>query len=172
MTGFSRSVRWLKGAHDSTSVNPYRMDRKLRFLAAALALAGGVAYLMYTGVRQTAVYYLTIEEFLPKREALVNEGIRVAGRVAVGSVTKKMTAAGEELNFRLGDFKSDGNGTPHDTVPVHFVGITPDMFKAAGGSDVIVEGKYRDGTLFAQTVLTSCPSKYEAEATDKQAANK
>jgi cytochrome c-type biogenesis protein CcmE len=142
------------------------MNRKLRFLVAALLLVGTVAYLMYTGVRQTAVYYLTIEEFLTKREALANEGVRVAGRVELGSVTKKMTPSGEELNFRMGDFKGDGNGA--DSVRVHFVGITPDMFKAAGGSDVIVEGKYRDGTLYAQSLLTSCPSKYEAEVAQKQ----
>src|ERR1035437_856358 len=138
------------------------MNRKKRFLIGALILAGAVAYLMYTGIRQTAVYYLTIEEFLSKKDTLANEGGRVAGRVQLGSVAKKMIPSGEELNFRLGDFK--GEGTPTDSVPVHFVGVTPDMFKAAGGSDVIIEGKYRDGTLYAQNVLTSCPSKYEAEA--------
>lgn len=146
------------------------MNRKKRFLIGAFILAGAVGYLMYTGVSQTAVYYLTIGEFLAQKDGLVNEGIRVAGRVAVGSVTKKMTPAGEELNFRLGDFKSTdgvGDGTG-GSVPVHFVGITPDMFKAAGGSDVIVEGKYRNGTLYAQNVLTSCPSKYEAEAAQRQ----
>ncbi len=138
------------------------MNGKLRFVIAAVLLAGAVSYLMYSGVRQTAVYYLTIEEFLVKKEALANEGVRVAGRVELGSVTRKMTQSGEELNFRLGDFKTDGN--PGAGVPVYFVGVTPDMFKAAGGTDVIVEGKYRDGTLYAQSVLTSCPSKYEAEA--------
>jgi cytochrome c-type biogenesis protein CcmE len=138
------------------------MNKKARFAIAAFLLAGAVGYLMYSGVRQTAVYYLTRDEFLAKKESLANEGIRVAGRVEVGSVTKKMTPAGAELNFRLGDFHSDGAAAP--TVLVHFVGVTPDMFKAAGGSDVIVEGKYRDGTLYAQSVLTSCPSKYEAEA--------
>jgi cytochrome c-type biogenesis protein CcmE len=141
------------------------MNRKKRFLIGALILAGAVAYLMYTGVRQTAVYYLTIEEFLTKKDTLTNEGVRVAGRVQIGSVAKKMTPSGEELNFRLGDFK--GEDTPVESVPVHFVGVTPDMFKAAGGSDVIIEGKYRDGTLYAQNVLTSCPSKYEAEASAK-----
>jgi cytochrome c-type biogenesis protein CcmE len=143
------------------------MNKKARFVIAAFLLAGAVGYLMYSGVRQTAVYYLTIDEFLAKKESLANEGIRVAGRVEVGSVTKKMTPAGQELNFRLGDFHSDGahtDGVAVPTVPVHFVGVAPDMFKAAGGSDVIVEGKYRDGTLYAQSVLTSCPSKYEAEA--------
>ena len=149
------------------------MNRKARFLVASLLLVGAVAYLMYTGVRQSAVYYLTIEEFVAKKEALANEGVRVAGRVTKGSVTKKMTPAGEELNFRLGDFKTDGDGEGDmKGVAVYFVGITPDMFKAEGGSDVIVEGKYRNGVVYAQSVLTSCPSKYEAEASGPQAANK
>ena len=137
------------------------MKRNKRFLVGALILAGAVAYLMYTGVQQTAVYYLTIEEFLEKKEALADEGVRVAGRVQVGSVTKKMTPEGEELNFRIGDFM--GEGTLGDSVPVHFIGVTPDMFKTDGGSDVIIEGKYRDGTLYAHNVLTQCPSKYEPD---------
>jgi cytochrome c-type biogenesis protein CcmE len=137
------------------------MKRNTRFLIGALLLVGAVGYLMYTGVQQTAVYYLTINEFFERKDRLANEGIRVAGRVQSGSVSRRMTPKGEELNFRLGDFSTDG--TPTNALPVHFVGITPDMFKDAGGSDVIVEGTYRDGTLYAQSVLTSCPSKYEAE---------
>jgi cytochrome c-type biogenesis protein CcmE len=111
------------------------------------------------------VYYLTISEFLARKDSLANEGVRVAGRVELGSVTKQMTPAGEELNFRLGDFQTEGSSD--GTVAVHFIGVTPDMFKAAGGSDVIVEGKYRDGMIHAQSVLTSCPSKYEPEQTAK-----
>lgn len=141
------------------------MNRKARFGVAALLLSGAVGYLMYSGVRQTAVYYLTISEFLARKDSLANEGVRVAGRVELGSVTKQMTPSGEELNFRLGDFKTDGGSDA--TVAVHFIGVTPDMFKAAGGSDVIVEGKYRDGMIHAQSVLTSCPSKYEPEQTAK-----
>ena len=146
------------------------MNRNFRFLIAAMVLVGAVGYLMYTGVSQTAVYYLTIDEFLIKKEALANEGVRVAGRVAIGSVAKKMTPSGEELNFRLADFKGDSE--VRDSVPVYFAGIVPDMFKAGGGSDVIVEGKYRNGTLYAQNVLTSWPSKYEAEANGAPAANR
>lgn len=144
------------------------MNRKWRFAVAACLLIGAVGYLMYSGVRQTAVYYLTISELLAKKESLANEGIRVAGRVEVGSVTRKMTSSGEELNFRLGDFKTDGADGSEGTVAVHFTGVTPDMFKSAGGSDVIVEGKYRDGMIHAQSVLTSCPSKYEPEQTAKK----
>lgn len=144
------------------------MNRKARFAVAAFLLAGAVGYLMYSGVRQTAVYYLTINEFLARKDTLANEGIRVAGRVEVGSVTKRMTPSGEELNFRLGDFKTDGADGSEGTVAVHFIGVTPDMFKAGGGSDVIVEGKYRDGMIHAQSLLTSCPSKYEPEQTAKK----
>jgi cytochrome c-type biogenesis protein CcmE len=138
------------------------MQTKTRFLIGSALLVAAVAYLMYSGVQQSSVYYLTIEEFLARKEALADEGIRIAGRVAMGSVDRKMTPNGEEINFRLGDFT--GEVEAPETVPVHFVGVTPDMFKSEGGSDVIVEGKYRDGKIHAQSVLTSCPSKYEAES--------
>lgn len=138
------------------------MTTQVKFAIGASVLVSAVAYLMFTGVQQTSVYYLTIQEFLAKKETLVGEGVRVAGRVEMGSVNKNMTEKGAELNFRVGDFKAGDEAGP--TVPVHFVGIVPDMFKDEGGSDVIIEGKYRDGTLWAQAVLTSCPSKYEAKA--------
>jgi cytochrome c-type biogenesis protein CcmE len=139
------------------------MTTKRRFLIGASLLVAAVAYLMYSGVQQSSVYYLTIDEFQDRKAALIDEGIRVAGRVEMGSVTRKMTPKGEELTFRIGDFTTDGSHDGTGTVPVHFIGVTPDMFKDEGGSDVIVEGKYRDGTIHAQSVLTSCPSKYEAE---------
>jgi cytochrome c-type biogenesis protein CcmE len=138
------------------------MAPKYKFLIAAGVIVGAVAYLMFTGVQQTSMYYFTIEEFLARKDGLGGEGIRVAGRVTHGSVDKKMTTSGAELNFRIGDFKS--GDTVGETVAVHYIGVTPDMFKDEGGSDVIIEGKYHDGTLQAQKVLTQCPSKYEARA--------
>ena len=135
------------------------MTRKKRFAIGAALLVGAVTYLVYAGVRESAVYYLTIEEFLQKKDTLMNEGVRVAGRVRGGSVEKKTTSAGTDLRFVLSDFGGA------DGVPVHYAGILPDMF--AEGRDVIIEGKYsHDGILRAQTVMTSCPSKYEAK-TDK-----
>ncbi|HUI24736.1 MAG TPA: cytochrome c maturation protein CcmE [Candidatus Kryptonia bacterium] len=139
------------------------MTRKKRFLVGAALLVGTVTYLVYAGVRESSVYYLTIEEFLPKKESLAGEGIRVAGRVQAGSVDKKTSSTGTELRFVLSDFGKDGG------VPVQYTGILPDMF--AEGRDVIVEGKYaHDGVLRAQTIMTSCPSKYEAEAGKPNAA--
>ena len=137
------------------------METKSKFLVGAALLVGAVGYLMYSGVQQTAMYYLTIEEFLAQREVYADEGVRIAGRVKPGTVAKRMTPSGEEFEFEIGDFVAEDE--MGQTIPVYYLGVTPDMFKSEGGSDVIIEGTFRDGTLVAQNVMTSCPSKYEAE---------
>jgi cytochrome c-type biogenesis protein CcmE len=131
------------------------MNRNRRFIIGACIISAAVAYLIYTGIRETSAYYLTIDEFLARREAVANEGIRVAGRVGAQSVEWNPSTL--DLRFRLASF--DG----HDGVAVAYHGVLPDMF--AEGRDVIVEGTYSPaGTLHAHTLLTSCPSKYEPEA--------
>jgi len=130
------------------------MDRNRRFIIGATIIVVAVAYLVYTGIRETSVYYLTIDEFLARREAVAGEGLRVAGRVAAKSVA--WNPATLDLHFRLASFDEK------DGVPVAYNGVLPDMF--AEGRDVIVEGTYgREGAFHAHTLLTACPSKYEAE---------
>lgn len=58
------------------------------------------------------------------------------------------------LKFQIEDPKS-----PNGSIPVEYSGIKPDMF--AVGRDVLVDGKYSDGTIYASDLLTQCPSKYE-----------
>ncbi|MCX8071542.1 MAG: cytochrome c maturation protein CcmE [Candidatus Binatia bacterium] len=135
------------------------MSRKVRIKIAASVLVGVVAYLMYTGVREAAVYYITVEEFAQRRTSLIGEGVRVAGRVTPGSVQRRSGPKGEEVWFELGDFTDESN--PTSVVRVYYAGVVPDMFRDEGGSDVIVEGQYDGSVLRAQSVLTSCPSKYE-----------
>ena len=48
---------------------------------------------------------------------------------------------------------------PKQTIPVVYQGIKPDMFTP--GRDVIIDGEFRDGILYASKLLTQCPSKYE-----------
>lgn len=136
------------------------MNRNRKFGIGALLLIGAIGYLVYAGVQQGSVYYFTIGEFQGRKDTLANQGVRVAGRVAAGTVQKQTTAKGTELKFVLADF-SGPEGTNGPQVPVEFAGVQPDMF--AEGRDVIVEGKYVNGMLRAQTIMTSCPSKYEPE---------
>ena len=106
-------------------------------------------------------------------DAMIDQGVRVAGRVARGSLVKHTSAKGTEMTFAIGDFKGPGEDAG-ETVTVAYTGIVPDMF--AEGRDVIIEGRYADGTLRAQQIMTSCPSKYEpkpgeAPASDVRASN-
>ncbi len=142
------------------------MKEKSKFFVGVLLVVGAVGYLMYTGIRETSTYYLTLEEFLLKKEALANEGVRVAGRVQAGSI--RWDPKDLRLSFVLGPFK-DGASDQTAGVPVHYQGILPDMF--AEGRDVIVEGRYDPGSvLAAKTIMTSCPSKYEPERSSQQSA--
>ena len=139
---------------------------KQRFFFGVLVVIGAIGYLIYTGIRETSNYYLTIEEFLPQTGAFANEGIRLAGRVQTGSV--QWDPKDLQLSFMLGPF---GTQKQPDALPglrVNYQGILPDMF--AEGRDVIVEGKYEDGqSLIAKTIMTSCPSKYDPEKPETQA---
>jgi cytochrome c-type biogenesis protein CcmE len=136
-----------------------RMNRNLRFVFGSMAIVGAIGYLMYAGIRETSSYYLTIQEFLPKRDQYGDTSLRVAGRVEPGSIHWDPRTL--SLRFHLAAF-SDAH-RPGMFVPVSFTGIKPDMF--ADGRDVIVEGRYTGGELRASQVLTSCPSKYEAKTT-------
>jgi cytochrome c-type biogenesis protein CcmE len=136
------------------------MRRNRKFGVGAVILLGAIGYLVYAGVQQGSVYYFKIDEFWGQKEALADQGVRVAGRVAKGSVTKQMTPDGTDLRFMLGEFPDGQSGNGPLGLPVHFTGVVPDMF--AEGRDVIVEGTYSKGMLEAHTLMTSCPSKYEA----------
>jgi cytochrome c-type biogenesis protein CcmE len=141
------------------------MTKKGQFFFGIACIVSAVGYLMYTGIRETSLYYLTIEEFLPKRTAFADEGVRVAGRVQAG--TMNWNPKDLRLSFSLGSFK---DGKPSSSgVLVRYQGILPDMF--AEGRDVIVEGRYSPtDVLEAKTIMTSCPSKYESEVSDQPSA--
>ncbi|MSQ47718.1 MAG: cytochrome c maturation protein CcmE [Deltaproteobacteria bacterium] len=138
------------------------MTKKGQFFLGIACVIGAVGYLMYTGIRETSLYYLTIEEFLPKRTAFADEGVRVAGRVQAGTIN--WSPKDLRLSFSLGPFKEGESPSPG--VLVRYQGVLPDMF--AEGRDVIVEGRYSPAdVLEAQTIMTSCPSKYEPAADEQ-----
>jgi cytochrome c-type biogenesis protein CcmE len=137
------------------------MKRSYKFGLGACLLAASIGYLMFAGLQQSSTYYFTIAEFLPRKDELVGQGVRVAGRVAEGSLRKQTSAKGTEMSFQIGDFEGPDRVAVEGSVPVAYTGVVPDMF--AEGRDVIIEGRYVDGTLQAQTIMTSCPSKYEPE---------
>ena len=137
-----------------------RRMRAKRFLVGSVVIAAAVSYLIYAGIRETSVYYLSIEEFGAQKEALVGKRLRVSGRVERGTVD--WNAGTLDLRFALGGMTERNDDGRSGLLPVEFRGILPDMF--GEGQGVVVEGVYRpDNTFAAGTILTSCPSRYEPE---------
>ena len=106
-------------------------------------------YLVYTGVRDTMLYYLTVSELKEKWPQASDGGVRVGGMVNEGSV--KWDPKTLKLSFVMGD--------KTNTLPVIYSGVVPDSFKQ--GREVVIEGIYADGVLKASQIMPTCPSKYE-----------
>ncbi len=129
------------------------MLNKRRFLLGALVIAAAVSYLVYAGIRTTSTYYFEMDEFVARKASHEGEDLRVKGWVRTG--TMRWDPQTNVLSFELA--RQDGS----EPVPVGYSGILPDMF--AEGREVVVEGHYGAGRLAAKQIMTSCPSKYEAE---------
>lgn len=115
-----------------------------------------VAFLVWTAVDQTKMYMITVSEFLSSGEAYADSTVRIAGKVAPDSM--KWDAESHNLEFTIIDMAGQAG-----EVTVRYNGLLPDMF--AEGRDVVVEGPFTQERPFtARAVLTSCPSKYQAEA--------
>ena len=130
------------------------MNRNIKFVVGITIIVATVVFLVYTAVNETKMYMLTVSEFLGAGPAYASQTVRVAGRVAAGSMDWEADAL--DLEFTLDDIEGQGS------IVVHYTGLLPDMF--AEDRDVIIEGPgSRDSVFEATTILTSCPSKYEAE---------
>jgi cytochrome c-type biogenesis protein CcmE len=131
------------------------MGRRSKFIIGIAAIAVAVGLLVYTAVDQTKMYMLTVAEYLSAKSAYSGTTLRIAGRVQENSM--QWMEETRELKFTIDDITDEGS------VDVEYTGLLPDMFSE--GRDVIVEGPHTDAEVFRATaVLTSCPSKYEAEA--------
>lgn len=156
------------------------MSRKLKFFVGASVIVLAVATLIYSAVRETSSYFITVDEYAKSADAHAGKQLRLAGRVSDGSVKWDPKTLDLEFSIRPIPAKeaaenavahSGGTqtrtGTTTDaeaaliSVPVRYNGILPDMF--AADRDVIVEGKVENGVFHAKTLLTTCPSKYESD---------
>ena len=127
-------------------------DRKRRIrlvvaLAAAVLLATALVYTSFNASTEAR----SPSELLAEEPVGASE---VYGTVVAGSVERQ----GTDMSFEIAD-----RDDPTQSVPVTYTGQVPDPFRE--GREVIVDGELVDGRLVAEkdSLITKCPSKFEAE---------
>lgn len=132
-----------------------------RFYVGLAGVALVVGYLVWTGVSDSMVYYLTPTELVAKvaeDPTFHSVGVKVSGRVVPGSYHQ---GAGELVHeFTVHDIEH-----ADVTFPVVYDGVLPDTFTE--DVEVVLEGRFGEDKVFqANTLLTKCGSRYEATPED------
>lgn len=133
------------------------MRRDRRFFVGLVGVGAVVTWLVWTGISDTMLYYLTPSELLARAESdelLADRGLKVSGNVVPGS----HASSTDEL---LHTFEVADPDHPEVRLTVHFRLPLPDTFTEE--AEVVMEGRYRGNGIFeASEVLTKCGSRYEA----------
>ena len=127
--------------------------KKIKFIVGSVLIVGAIGFLITSGISSTSKFYYTVDELVASNHMSPGTGLKVKGNVVQGSIARNPE---DVLNVAFSIEFKDAK------LPVVYQGVTPDMFK--DGNEVVVEGTVdRQGVFHASTLMTSCPSKYEAE---------
>jgi cytochrome c-type biogenesis protein CcmE len=130
-----------------------------RFFVGLAGVATVVTYLIWTGVSETMLYYLTPMELLARVQddpTFHQVGVKVSGRIVPGSWEE--ATEGTPHRFYVADLEDDAT-----SFVVEYDDMLPDTFNDHENVDAVVEGRFReDGVFEATLVLTKCGSRYEA----------
>lgn len=125
------------------------MNRRKKFIVGGAIIACALVYLVYAGVTQSVVYFVTPAEL--QAAPVAGKAYRVGGMVAPG--TLKWEPHTLALSFTLSDGKA--------SVPVRHRGTPPDLFGEGRGA--VVEGRWTDGGYFqASQILAKHSEEYKA----------
>jgi cytochrome c-type biogenesis protein CcmE len=132
---------------------------KPKFVLGGLVIAAALGYMIYAGVTQSAVYFVTPSEL--KASPVIGKAYRLGGLVAPGSM--KWDARTLDLTFTL----TDGQAS----IPVHHKGTAPDLFGEGRGA--VVEGTLTtDGSVKATQILAKHSEEYKAPHDKSEAGYK
>ncbi|MFQ5672092.1 MAG: cytochrome c maturation protein CcmE [Nitrospinales bacterium] len=138
--------------------------KKIKFMVGAALIVGSIGYLISTSISKTSMYFVTVGELASRgMDSFQGEVLKVKGNVVKGSIVRNPKDF-LDVAFVIADKDApDGKTGNHkkSNLKVQYKGVTPDMFIDDG--EVVVEGVIKGGVFHANTLLTSCPSKYEAE---------
>jgi cytochrome c-type biogenesis protein CcmE len=118
-----------------------RSHRKRWLIGGAAVILAAFAYLLYGGIDQNVVYFLTPHELLARGSRAVDVPVRLGGQVKPKSVQWNDSALA--LHFTITDGTAD--------IAVASRGAPPQMFR--DGMGVVVEGRYSRSGVFNSTNL-------------------
>ena len=125
------------------------MNKRTKFLAGGAVIAVALGYMIYAGVTQSAVYFVTPSEI--QAAPVAGKPYRLGGLVTRGSL--KWEPSTLDLSFTLTDGKA--------TVPVRHKGTAPDLFGEGRGA--VVEGRWSpEGYFKATLILAKHSEEYKA----------
>ena len=134
-------------------------QRRLAIIAGILVAVGVATALVLRAFNSNLVFFYSPSQ-VAAHEAPENRLFRIGGMVVAGSLKRD----GVDVNFTVTDLAK--------SMPVHYRGILPDLFKE--GKGVVAEGRLGpNGVFVAQEVLAKHDENYmppEAAAALKQAA--
>ncbi len=129
---------------------PTRGRKTMLVIGMALILSG-FGWLLYGGIGENLVYFLTPTELHAKGTTAYDAPVRLGGMVKPGSVS--WNAETLDLRFDLTDGARETR--------VHSRGAPPQMFRDSIG--VIVEGKLgRDGVFESSSLMVKHSNEYRA----------
>ena len=142
-------------ARATDEVDEASRKRRLAMVVGLCTLAGLLAALFLTQMKDRAIYSKPVDELLAQRSKFAGRAVRVEGNLVHGSLMKR----DQPCEYR---FTISKNGAE---VPVRFAQcVVPDTFRDIPGMEVgvTVEGElHADNSFEATNVLAKCPSKYE-----------
>jgi cytochrome c-type biogenesis protein CcmE len=125
------------------------MGRSKRFLIGGVIILAALSYLIYGGMREAIVYFVTPAELKAQQDTSKGKSLRLGGMVVAGSLQRDL----QKLTYRFQI--TDGIAS----VPVYFHGVPPDLFSEGKGA--VVEGKMgEDGVFLATTIMAKHAEEY------------
>lgn len=136
------------------------MARNRRFLIGGIIILGALSYVIYGGMQQALVYFVTPSELKAKETASADKFLRMGGMVVKGSLQRDVKNL--TYQFEL----TDGAVT----FPVFFRGVPPDLFRE--GTGAVVEGRIgKDGVFQASTIMAKHAEEYSPHADNQATSN-
>jgi len=122
------------------------MKKKLTIFF-ALIIVAGLGYLLWGGLEENLVYFVTPTELAAKGEGAIGNPVRLGGMVVVGSIESEKN----RTTFKIKDEKNSTSVVTYVT--------PPQMFQEEIG--VVVEGSLqRDGTFLADRLMVKHGNEY------------